>query len=107
MKMAKGVTGRALTLTPNDLLLQARAESEFAELGSVAVGHGPIADVVVDPGSSTLAVTNYRDNTVALIDGDDLTAGPATNIGGEPVGAAVADGRLYVATTSASYDSIA
>lgn len=108
MKMANDVRGRAaLRLTPDDVLLQAGAESAFAELGSVAVGHGPIADLVVDPGSSILAATNYRDNTVALIDADDLTTGPATDIGGEPAGAAVADGRVYVVTTSASYDSIA
>jgi len=105
MNLAKNVTGEgALTLTPSDVLLDAGADAEFAELSNLAVGQGPIGDVAV--AGSTLVVTSHGDNVVAVIDADRLSVRATVALGGEPVAAAVAGSRLYVATTSASYDSV-
>ncbi len=107
MNVANGVTGTgALPSTPSDVLLDAGANAEFAELGNLAVSRGPIGDVAVHPDGRTLVVTNYGDNTVAVIDADRLAVRAIGMLGGAPVATAAAAGRVYVATTSASYDSV-
>jgi YVTN family beta-propeller protein len=105
MNVAKNVTGTgALALTPSDVLLDAGADAEFAELGNVAVSQGPIGDVA--GAGSALVVTSHGDNSVAVIDADTLSVRATVPLDGEPVAAAAAGSRVYVGTTSASYDSV-
>ena len=107
MSVANGVTGSSLvTSTPSDVLLEAGADSAFAELGNLAVGRGPIGDVAVHADGSTLAVTNYGDNSIAVIDTDRLAVRAIGMLGGEPVATASTGRRLYVATTSDRYDAV-
>lgn len=69
-----------------------------------AVGRGPVSDLSVD--GDTLVVTNFGDNTVAVIDTETLATrgGVAT---GQPFAAVAANGRAFVAVSSASEDAIA
>jgi DNA-binding beta-propeller fold protein YncE len=107
MNVANEAVGAdVLTPTPSDVLLDVGADSEFAELGKLAVGRGPIGDVAVFPGGRTLAVTNYTDGSVAIIDADRLAVRAIGILDGEPVATAAAGKRVYVGTTSERYDSV-
>ena len=81
------------------------AHPEFAELDTIAVGRGPIADIAAATGG-TVVVTNYGDNTVAVIDADSLKTAATVAVEGEPFAAVTADNRVYVSTTAPSFDSI-
>ena len=72
-------------------------------LHSATIGRGPISDIAVD--ADTLAVTNFGDNTLAVLDPESLRieGGVAT---GQPFAVAVSDARAYVAVSSASDDAI-
>ncbi|HME46645.1 YncE family protein [Mycobacterium sp.] len=107
MNLANDVmSARALTSTQGDLLLDAGADFRFAELGNLAVSRGPIGDVAVHPDGHTLVATNYGDNSVAVIDADTLALRALGILDGEAVATAAAGGRVYVATTSPSYDAV-
>jgi DNA-binding beta-propeller fold protein YncE len=107
MNLAKSVAcADALTPTPSDALLDAGADSQFAELGNLAISRGPIGDIAAHADGTTLTVVNYGDDSVAMIDADSLSVRGAVPLDGEPVAAAAAANRLYVGTTSASYDSV-
>jgi DNA-binding beta-propeller fold protein YncE len=67
----------------------------------------PIGDIAVDPTSGTLIATHPRDCTVSILDADDPDAAAAIRLDGDPVAVAVAVGRAFVVTTSASYDAVA
>src|SRR5262245_7121586 len=90
-----------------DVLTRAGVDPEFAELGVIRIARGPISDSAADPVGSTLAVANYADDSVSLIDASSRTVDADVLVDGEPLAVAVADNRVYVATTSASYDSVA
>jgi len=72
-------------------------------LHSTTLGRGPISDIAVDAGS--LVVTNFGDNTLAVLDAESLAirGGVAT---GQPFAVAVSDARAFVAVSSASDDAI-
>jgi YVTN family beta-propeller protein len=107
MNMANDVMGAAArTSSPSDLLLDVGADAEFAELGNLAVGRGPIGDIAAQPDGSALVVTNYGDGTVAVIDADTLVVRAIGLLGGEPVATAAAGSRVYVGLTSQSCDSV-
>jgi DNA-binding beta-propeller fold protein YncE len=67
----------------------------------------PIGDIAVDPTSGTLIATHPRDCTVSILDTGDPDAAAAIRLDGDPVAVAVAAGRAFVVTTSASYDAVA
>ena len=67
----------------------------------------PIGDIAVDPTSGTLIATHPRNCTVSILDADDPDAVAAIRLDGDPVAVAVAVGRAFVVTTSASYDAVA
>jgi len=66
----------------------------------------PIGDIAVDPTSGTLIATHPRNCTVSILDADDPDAAAAIQLDGDPVAVAVAVGRAFVVTTSASYDAV-
>lgn len=78
--------------------------ADVAALRAGSVGRGPVSDLAVD--ANTVVVTNFGDNTVAVVDAETLTVrgGVAT---GHPFAAVVANGRAFVAVSSASEDAIA
>jgi YVTN family beta-propeller protein len=82
-------------------------EPDFAVLGTVRTGRGPIADIAFDTtgGTDTLVLTNYDDDSVSVIDAASLTV-VTVAVGGEPFAATLADHRAYVGTASASHDWI-
>jgi YVTN family beta-propeller protein len=80
------------------------SQPDFVVLGSVAVAHGAIADIATD--GSTVAATNYGDNSVSVIDAETLVVDATIPVAGEPFAAAAADQRAYVSTASASCDSV-
>ncbi len=67
---------------------------------------GPIGDIAVDPAGSTVVLTHPRDRAVSVLDVDHPAAASFITLDGDPTAVAVAAGRIFVATTSASYDSI-
>ena len=67
----------------------------------------PIGDIAVDPTSGKLIATHPRNCTVSILDADDPDAVAAIRLDGDPVAVAVAVGRAFVVTTSASYDAVA
>jgi DNA-binding beta-propeller fold protein YncE len=67
----------------------------------------PIGDIAVDPSSGTLIATHPRNCTVSILDADDPDAAAAIPLDGDPVAVAVAVGRAFVVTRSASYDAVA
>jgi YVTN family beta-propeller protein len=90
-----------------DALTHAGVDPNFAELGAVPIARGPIIDSAADPAGGTLVVANYGDDSVTFIDAGNRTADATVLVGGEPLAVAVADNRVYVATTSESCDSVA
>jgi YVTN family beta-propeller protein len=82
-------------------------DAQLTTLGSVAVGRGPIGDIVTDTaGGGALVVTNYGHDSISFLDASQLVVEATVGVGGEPLSATVADDRVYVATTSASYDAV-
>ena len=67
----------------------------------------PIGDIAVDPTSGILIATHPRNCTVSILDADDPDAAGVIRLDGDPVAVAVAVGRAFVVTTSASYDAVA
>lgn len=82
----------------------ASEDANVSLLHAGSVGRGPVSDLSVD--GDTLVVTNFGDNTVAVIDTETLATrgGVAT---GQPFAAVAANGRAFVAVSSASEDAIA
>lgn len=77
---------------------------DVALLRSASVGRGPISDLAVD--GDTLVVTNFGDNSMAVMDADTLQAYGSV-FAGQPTNVAVAGDRAFVAVSSAGYDAIA
>ncbi len=77
--------------------------SDVSLLRSATIGRGPISDIAVD--GDSLVVTNFGDNTMAVIDAESLNVrgGVAT---GQPSAVAVSDARAFVAVSSASDDAV-
>lgn len=73
-------------------------------LKSMTVGRGPISDIAVD--GDTVVVTNFGDDSIAVLDADTLSVHGGV-FAGQPTTVAVAGDRAYVAVSSASYDAIA
>jgi hypothetical protein len=74
-------------------------------LGKLPVTCDPIGDIAVDPAGSTLVVTHPRISAVSILDADTRDAASLIRLHGDPVAVAVAAGRTFVATTSATWAS--
>lgn len=72
--------------------------------GTASIGHGPIADIAVD--GRTVAVTNYGDHSLAVLDANDLTVKGGISAR-EPFALAVAGDKAYVGVASVAYDAVA
>jgi len=67
------------------------------------VGRGPIGDIAV--GSAGVVVTNAGADSVSILDRAGRTLGDVS-LAGEPCAVVVTEDRAYVATASASHDSV-
>ena len=72
-------------------------------LGKLPVTCDPIGDIAVDPAGSALVVTHPRISAVSILDADTRDAASLITLHGDPVAVAVATGRTFVATTSATW----
>ncbi|OBJ50564.1 YncE family protein [Mycobacterium sp. 1423905.2] len=72
----------------------------------VRVDSGPISGIALTADGHRLLVTNYRDDSVSIVDSD--TCRVVDTVAGipEPGGLTVAAGRAYFSCASATYDSI-
>jgi DNA-binding beta-propeller fold protein YncE len=87
----------------------ARSKSVTVDNGDVSllhaatIGRGPISDIAVE--DDILVVTNFGDNTLAVLDSEALTVRGGV-VTGQPFAVAVCDARAYAAVSSASDDAI-
>jgi DNA-binding beta-propeller fold protein YncE len=87
----------------------ARSNSVTVDNGDVSllhaamIGRGPISDIAVE--DDILVVTNFGDNTLAVLDSEALTVQGGV-VTGQPFAVTVSDGRAYTAVSSASDDAI-
>lgn len=83
---------------------EAQVDATTAISARTAVHRGPIGDIAVVDGA--VLVTNYGDDTIALLDRNTLAARGVVAVPGEPVGVVVSDDRAYVSTSSSSHDAV-
>lgn len=72
--------------------------------GAVTVGRGPISDIAA--ADEVVVVTNYGDDTVALLDPRTFAVDGVIAVPGEPTAVAVNGDRAYVSTSSAESDAV-
>jgi YVTN family beta-propeller protein len=73
-------------------------------INAMAVRRGPVGDIgVTDYG---VVVTNYGDDTVALLDTNTLAVAGVIAVPGEPVAVTVHEDRAYVSTSSTDHDAV-
>ncbi|MET0474724.1 MAG: hypothetical protein ABW001_08800 [Mycobacterium sp.] len=77
---------------------------DVALLHATNAGRGPISDIAVD--GDTIVVSNFSDDSIAVLDPDTLVLHGGV-FAGQPTTVAVADDRAFVAVSSAGYDAIA
>ena len=77
---------------------------DVALVASTTVGRGPISDIAAD--AETIVVTNFGDNSIAVLDPENLTLHGGM-FAGQPMAVAVCDERAYLAVSSAEYDAVA
>jgi YVTN family beta-propeller protein len=77
---------------------------DVALLKSTTVGRGPISDIAVD--ADTVVVTNFGDDSIAVLDADTLAVRRGV-FAGQPATVELAGERAFAAVSSASYDAIA
>ena len=79
-------------------------DSQTAFAGTVAINHGPIADLSADAGA--IVVANYGDASVSVVRPDSAGAPVRVPVDGEPFAVAVTDDRAFVATSAAEADAV-
>lgn len=84
---------------------EAHGNPDVTRLGAVDVLRGPIGDIATSD-DGTIVVTHHGDDTVSLLIPGTLAVAGAVAVPGEPFAVAVADGRAYVSTSSATCDAI-
>jgi DNA-binding beta-propeller fold protein YncE len=72
----------------------------------ISFKYNPIGDIAANRAGSTLVLTHPRERALSIIDTDDPSGPSLIKLDSDPVAVAVAGGRAFVATTSASYDAV-
>jgi YVTN family beta-propeller protein len=85
---------------------EAHVDPDITLVGAVALRRGPIGDIAAGTDGPTVVVTNYGDDSVSLLNADDLAVEDTIAVDGEPFAAVVTDDRAYVSTSSASFDGV-
>jgi YVTN family beta-propeller protein len=102
--------GKVLMLSAADATPAAAADvtpaAEARLLGSIAVGHGPISDIAVDPDDATIIATNSGDDSVSVCDARTLRVEAVAPVVGQPFAVATAGGRAFVAGSEPTDDSV-
>jgi DNA-binding beta-propeller fold protein YncE len=80
------------------------ATHSASRLCSSVVRRGPVGDIAVTDHS--VVVTNYGDDTVALLDPNSLEIAGVIAVPGEPVAVTVHEDRAYVSTSSTNHDAV-
>ena len=102
MKMANFLMRKS---TPaSEVNEEAHVDPDVTCVGDIAVRRGPIGAIAAGAGS--VAVTNYGDDSVSLLNVDTLMVEDTIAVDGEPFAAVVTDDRAYVSTSSASFDGV-
>jgi DNA-binding beta-propeller fold protein YncE len=79
-------------------------DSEITRTGAVSVRRGPIGDIAA--GAGLVAVSNFGDDSVALLDAETLATKALAAVPGEPFAVAASDDRVFVSTSSSTYDAV-
>ncbi len=102
MKMANFLMRKS---TPaSEVTEEEHVDPDITYVGDVAVRRGPIGDIAA--GAVSIAVTNYGDASISLLNVDTLMVEDTIAVDGEPFAAVVTDDRVYVSTSSASFDGV-
>lgn len=102
MKMANFLMRKS---TPaSEVTEEEHEDPDITYVGDVAVRRGPIGDIAA--GAVSIAVTNYGDASISLLNVDTLMVEDTIAVDGEPFAAVVTDDRVYVSTSSASFDGV-
>ncbi len=102
MKMANFLMRKS---TPaSEVNEEAHVDPDITYVGDIAVRRGPIGDIAAGAGS--VVVTNYGDDSISLLNVDTLMVEDTIGVDGEPFAAVVTDDRVYVNTSSASFDGV-
>ena len=102
MKMANFLMRKS---TPaSEVNEEAHVDPSITYVGDITVRRGPIGDIAAGAGS--VVVTNYGDDSISLLNVDTLMVEDTIAVDGEPFAAVVTDDRVYVNTSSASFDGV-
>jgi YVTN family beta-propeller protein len=104
MKMANFLMPKGTTAS--EVNNEADVDRDITSVGEVAVRRGPIGDIAAGTDAAAVVVTNYGDDSVSLLNADDLAVEDTIAVDGEPFAAVVTDNRAYVSTSSASFDGV-
>jgi DNA-binding beta-propeller fold protein YncE len=88
-----------------EVIDEANVDPDIRPVGTIAVRRGPIGDIAV-AGDGTTVVTNYGNDTVALLNPHTLALEGLVAVPGEPFAVAASDDRLFVSTTSSTFDAV-
>ena len=94
----------------NPLVLTAAPVQRVAEarvLGAIDVGRGPIGDIAVDGDGATVVATNSADDSVSILDADQMRVAAVVPVHGEPFAVAAAGGRAFVGVSAPTHDLVA
>ncbi len=75
-------------------------------MNPITFNDNPIGDIAADVAGATLVLTRPREHALSILDIDDPGGSSLIMLDCDPVAVAVAGGRAFVATTSASYDAV-
>ena len=82
----------------------ALTDPQTAFAGSVAINHGPIADLSANAGA--IVVANYGDESLSVVRPDSATAPARVPVDGEPFAVTVADDRAFVVVSATEADAV-
>ncbi|MCT7657290.1 hypothetical protein [Mycobacterium deserti] len=77
---------------------------QITRIDTVSVRRGPIGDITAASGA--VAVSNFGDDTVALLNADTLATEALVVVPGEPFAVAASNDRVFVSTSSSTYDAV-
>ena len=99
-------TTHATTEVPTaEVLMAETIDPDLGVLSGIGVFRGPIGDLAA--GAGVVAVTNFGDSSVSLLNVDDLTVAATVALPGDPFAVAVAGHHAYVGAASSRCDFVA